>query len=153
MSRLVWIYGVGMLAFASLTSVLALFLGARFGVNAKTIGPFFLYVGGLSVVMRTVFLGPIVDRIGETWAMRSRERLLLIVGLLLYPAGLVDPAILALIMPLVPIGTALLFPVHHGPDDAGRRPGGDRHGDGRGADLRRRVPRGGAAHGDGGVRG
>ena len=58
--------------------------GARFGIGATTIGPFFLYIGGLSVVMRTVFLGPIVDRIGETWAMRFGA-MLLIVGLLLYP--------------------------------------------------------------------
>lgn len=107
-SRLIWIYSVGMLAFASLTSVLALFLGARFNVNAMTIGPYFLYIGGLSVVMRTIFLGPIVDRIGETWAMRIGA-MLLIVGLLLYPVAS-SILILALIMPLVPIGTALLFP-------------------------------------------
>ena len=107
-SRLIWIYSVGMLAFASLTSVLALFLGARFSVNAMTIGPWFLYIGGLSVVMRTIFLGPIVDRIGETWAMRMGA-MLLIIGLLLYPLAS-SIAMLALIMPLVPIGTALLFP-------------------------------------------
>ena len=107
-SRLVWIYSVGMLAFASLTSVLALFLGARFNVNAMTIGPWFLYIGGLSVVMRTIFLGPIVDRIGETWAMRSGA-MLLIIGLLLYPIAS-SIGLLVLIMPMVPIGTALLFP-------------------------------------------
>jgi MFS family permease len=107
-SRLTWIYGVGMLAFASLTSVLALYLGARFQVNATTIGPWFLYIGGLSVVMRTIFLGPIVDRIGETWAMRLGA-MLLVIGLLLYPLAS-SIAMLALIMPLVPIGTALLFP-------------------------------------------
>jgi len=102
-SRLIWIYSVGMLAFASLTSVLALFLGARFRVNAMTIGPWFLYIGGLSVVMRTIFLGPIVDRIGETWAMRIGA-MLLVIGLLLYPLAS-SIAMLALIMPLVPIGT------------------------------------------------
>ncbi len=107
-SRLIWIYSVGMLAFASLTSVLALFLGARFNINAVTIGPFFLYIGGLSVVMRTIFLGPIVDRIGETWAMRAGA-MLLIVGLLLYTISSSMPVLLA-IMPVVPIGTALLFP-------------------------------------------
>jgi fucose permease len=105
---LIWIYSVGMLAFASLTSVLALFLGARFNVNATTIGPFFLYIGGLSVVMRTIFLGPIVERIGETWAMRVGATLL-VIGLLLYPLAS-SILVLALIMPLVPIGTALLFP-------------------------------------------
>jgi MFS family permease len=107
-SRLIWIYCVGMLAFTSLTSVLALFLGAQFNITAMTIGPFFFYIGGLSVVMRTIFLGPIVDRIGETWAMRVGA-MLLIIGLLLYPLAS-SIVILALIMPIVPIGTALLFP-------------------------------------------
>ena len=65
MARLVWIYAVGMLAFTCLTSVLPLFLGAEYGVTEKTIGYFFLYVGALSLVMRSVFLGPIVTRIGE----------------------------------------------------------------------------------------
>jgi multidrug resistance protein len=107
-SRLLWIYGVGMLAFASMTSVLALYLGAEFGIDEKTIGYVFLYVGLLSFVMRSVLLGPIVDRIGETWAMRIGT-VLLIIGLALYPV----PRhfwTLALVIPLVPIGTALLFP-------------------------------------------
>ncbi len=106
--RLVWIYAVGMLAFSSLTSVLALYLGAVFGITATTIGPFFLYIGGLSVVMRSLLLGPIVDRTGETWAMRLGT-LTLIVGLLLYPLAPNVPVLL-LVMPFVPIGTALLFP-------------------------------------------
>jgi len=107
-ARLVWIYAVGMLGFTCLTSVLPLFLGAEFGVTEKTIGYFFLYVGALSLVMRSIFLGPIVDRIGEAWAMRMGAASL-IVGLLLYPAAssLIG---LALIMPFVPVGTALLFP-------------------------------------------
>jgi MFS family permease len=107
-ARLVWIYAVGMLGFTCLTSVLPLFLGAEFGVTEKTIGYFFLYVGALSLIMRSIFLGPIVDRIGEAWAMRLGAASL-IIGLLLYPAvsSLVG---LALIMPFVPIGTALLFP-------------------------------------------
>lgn len=107
-SRFLWIYAVGMLAFASMTSVMALFLGAKFGLDEKTIGYVFLYVGVLSFVMRSVLLGPIVDRIGEGWAMRIGT-LVLIVGLLMYP---VPPSLglLALVIPLVPIGTALLFP-------------------------------------------
>jgi MFS family permease len=91
--RMIWIYGVGMLAF---------------GVTATSIGPYFLYVGGLSVVLRSLLLGPIVDRIGETWAMRTGA-LALVVGLLLYPLASSIPILLC-IMPLVPIGTALLFP-------------------------------------------
>jgi MFS family permease len=107
-SQLLWIYAVGMLAFSALTSVLALYLGAEFGITEKTIGYVFLYIGGLSVVMRLALLGPIVDRIGETWAMRIGT-MALVVGLLLYPLAR-QLWTLALIMPLVPIGTALLFP-------------------------------------------
>ena len=107
-ARLVWIYAVGMLAFTCLTSVLPLFLGAEYGVTEKTIGYFFLYVGALSLVMRSIFLGPIVDRIGEAWAMRIGCACL-ILGLLLYPA-MSSLWGLALIIPFVPVGTALLFP-------------------------------------------
>lgn len=106
--RLLWIYGVGMLAFASMTSVLALYLGAEFGINETTIGYIFLYVGVLSFVMRSLLLGPIVDRIGETWAMRIGT-VLLVLGLALYPIPR-SLWTLALVIPLVPIGTALLFP-------------------------------------------
>jgi MFS family permease len=106
--RLLWIYGVGMLAFASMTSVLALYLGAEFGIDETTIGYIFLYVGVLSFVMRSLLLGPIVDRIGEAWAMRIGT-VLLVVGLVLYPRPR-DLWTLALVIPLVPIGTALLFP-------------------------------------------
>jgi len=107
-SRLVWIYGVGMLAFSALTGVLALYLGAEFGINERTIGYVFLYHGGLSVVMRSLLLGPIVDRIGERWAMRLGT-FAMIAGLVLYPQPRSLWA-LALVMPLMPIGTALLFP-------------------------------------------
>jgi MFS family permease len=107
-ARLIWIYGVGMLAFASMTSVLALYLGAQFGLDETTIGYVFLYVGVLSFVMRSLLLGPIVDRIGETWAMRIGT-MLLVLGLALYPVPR-DLWILAVVIPLVPIGTALLFP-------------------------------------------
>lgn len=106
--RLIWVYGVGMLAFSLLTSILALWLGARFGVNEKTIGYFFVYNGLLSLVLRSLILGPVVDRVGETWAMRLGA-VILGVGLLLYPLA---PTVwtLAIIIPCVPIGTALLFP-------------------------------------------
>ncbi len=107
-SRLILIYAIGMLAFSALTSVLALFLGARFNVTARNVGYFFFYVGGLSVVIRTLLLGAIVDRIGETWAMRAGT-LTMVVGFLLYPAAPSIPWLVAII-PLVPLGTALLFP-------------------------------------------
>ncbi|HPF61662.1 MAG: MFS transporter [Gemmatimonadales bacterium] len=107
-ARLTWIYGVGMLAFSLLTSVLALWLEARFEVTAATIGYFFVYTGLLSLVMRSLLLGPAIERLGEVGAMRLGT-VLLAIGLLLYPAA---PTVwvLAAIIPLVPIGTALLFP-------------------------------------------
>ncbi len=108
LSRLLWIYGIGMVAFASNTSVIALYLGAEFGVDERTIGPIFTYIGVLSFVMRSALLGPIVDRLGELWTMRLGT-MVLAVGLWLYPL----PGSLwafAAVIPLVPIGTALLFP-------------------------------------------
>jgi multidrug resistance protein len=104
----IWIYAVGMLALTCLTSVLALFLKDEFGVTARTIGFFFAYVGVLSVVIRAVVLGPVVKRFGELRTMRLGTATL-IAGLLLYPAvtGIWQ---LALVIPLVPLGTALLFP-------------------------------------------
>jgi MFS family permease len=108
LSRLLWIYGIGMLAFASLTSVLALYLGAEFALNERTIGPIFTYIGILSFVMRSALLGPIVDRLGELWTVRLGT-VMLTAGLWLYPL----PESLwafAAVIPLVPIGTALLFP-------------------------------------------
>ena len=107
-ARFLWIYAVGMLAFSSMTSVMALYLGATFGLDERTIGYVFLYVGVLSFTMRSLLLGPIVDRIGESWAMRIGT-LLLIAGLFLYPLPK-SIGFLALVIPLVPIGTALLFP-------------------------------------------
>lgn len=107
-ARLIWIYGTGMLAFSLLTSILALWLDARFGVTEQNIGYFFVYNGLLSLVLRSLLLGPVVDRIGETRAMRLGA-MILAIGLMLYT---VAPSIwvLAAIIPLVPIGTALLFP-------------------------------------------
>jgi MFS family permease len=106
--RLILIYAVGMLAFSSLSSILALYLRAEFGITEKTIGYVFLYVGIFSVLMRSALIGPIVDRIGEHWSIRAGAGIL-VLGLLAYPAA---PTLwsLAFIVPLVPIGTSLLFP-------------------------------------------
>jgi MFS family permease len=107
-SRLIWVYGIGMVAFSAMTSVLSLYLQAEFRLTEKTIGPIFAYVGVLSLVMRSLLLGPIVDRLGERWTMLLGT-LLLAAGLLLYPIPRTLWA-LAVVIPLVPIGTALLFP-------------------------------------------
>ena len=108
-SRLIWIYGAGMLAFASLNAVLPLFLADEFGVNERTFGYFLTYFGLLSLVLRVVLLGPIVDRFGERATIRI-GCLALIAGFLLYPVAGNLWLLAILVMPLVPIGTALLFP-------------------------------------------
>jgi multidrug resistance protein len=108
LARLLWIYGIGMLAFSAMTSILALYLGAEFGLDETTIGPIFTYIGILSFLMRSLLLGPIVDRLGEPWTMRVGT-VLLVLGLVLYPLPQ-SLWTLALVIPLVPVGTALLFP-------------------------------------------
>ncbi|MFQ6046785.1 MAG: MFS transporter [Gemmatimonadales bacterium] len=107
-ARLVWIYAVGMLGFMSMTAVLALYLQDAFGITETSIGPFFVYVGVLGIVMRAIVLGRLVDWLGETKVMRLGAALLAL-GLFTipFPGGLLY---LAVVIGLVPIGTACLFP-------------------------------------------
>jgi MFS family permease len=107
-ARLIWIYAVGMMAFMGMNAVLALFLQARFGITEKSFGLIYAFVGSISLVMRSLLLGPAVRRFGENGVMRM--------GLLALTAGYALQALAptmivfgAAIM-LVPIGTALLFP-------------------------------------------
>jgi len=106
--RFIWIYASGMLGFTALTSVLALFMRAEFGVTEENIGYVFLYVASLSLIMRSLLLGPIVQKIGEIGAVRLGT-ILLMLGLFGYPLAH-SWWIMAPVMALVPIGTALLFP-------------------------------------------
>jgi sugar phosphate permease len=105
---LIWIYAIGMLGFMSMTGVLALYLERAFGVTEKTIGLFFMYTGALGVVMRAVILGRVIDALGEVRVMRLGA-LSLAAGLALTPLPPSIP-LLAVVIALVPIGTALLFP-------------------------------------------
>jgi len=107
-SRFVLIYGAGMLGFTAMTAVQSLYLVDAFGMTAETIGYVFMYLGMLSLVMRSLLLGPIITRVGEAGAMRIGTAALTL-GLLLYPAA-DSLLVLALIIPLMPVGTALLFP-------------------------------------------
>lgn len=106
--RFVWVYGIGMLAFSTLTSLVALFLKEEHAVTEATIGYFFTYIGILNILMRLLLLGPVVTRVGEPRAMRIGAATL-ILGLLAYPVAR-NLWQLVLVIPLVPIGTALLFP-------------------------------------------
>jgi multidrug resistance protein len=104
----VLIYAFGMMAFMAMNGVLALFLERKFGINEKTIGWFFVYVGGISLVMRTVVLGPAVRRFGEVRVLRAGA-LSMALSLAAIPLAPSIPA-LALAVLLMPVGTALLFP-------------------------------------------
>ncbi len=105
---LVWIYSFGMMAFMAMNGVLALYLERAFGVTEATIGWFYTYVGGVSLLMRTLILGPAVRRLGEVGTLR--------LGLLSIATGLAAVALaanlwqLAVAAAFIPIGTALLFP-------------------------------------------
>jgi MFS family permease len=106
--RLIWIYAVGMLGFMSMTAVMPLYLESAFGVTERTIGPFFVYIGFLSILMRAVVLGKAVDRFGETRVMRAGA-VSLAIGLFAIPL----PSFVigtALVISFVPVGTAMLFP-------------------------------------------
>ena len=83
-SRLIWIYAGGMLGFMSMTAVLALYLASDFGVTEESIFIFFVYLGGIGVIMRAVLLGKLVDWLGEVRLMRVGA-LLLALGLCAIP--------------------------------------------------------------------
>lgn len=107
-SRLILIYALAIGAFQGTTAILALFLADRFGVTENTIGYFFMYIGVLSVVVRALILGRLVDTVGEPRLSR--------VGLLLLAGGLIglsfspNLALLAVSVGMLPLGTAFTFP-------------------------------------------
>jgi multidrug resistance protein len=107
-SRLIWIYAITMGAFQGMNTILALFLGAKFGVNETTIGWFFTYVGVISIFARALVLGRMVDWLGEVRLSR--------IGMVMLALGLgtmpLAPSIpwLAVSVALIPLGTAFTFP-------------------------------------------
>ena len=106
--RMIWIYTAGMMAFMAMNGVLALFLNRRFGVTAGTIGYYYLYIGGIGLLMRGGVLGRLVDRLGDVRVLRLGA-LSIALGQAFVPFARNLPALVAL-MALVPIGTAMLFP-------------------------------------------
>jgi len=107
-SSLIWIYAAGMMAFMAMNGILALYLGRRFGIDEKTIGWFYTYVGGVSLIMRSLMLGPAVRRFGEVRLLRIGA-LTIAVGMVTLPLA-ASIAQLAVAAAFVPIGTAFLFP-------------------------------------------
>jgi len=107
-SKLTLIYALGMFGQSALSAVLALYLNATFKVTEETIGYFFVYQGVFSIVLRSALVGPMVDRLGERKAMLLGATSL-ILGFAAFPLA-PNLWMLALVIPLMPIGTALLFP-------------------------------------------
>jgi MFS family permease len=108
--RLIWIYAIAIGAFQGATSILALFLGAKHGVDEKSIALFFVYIGSLSVIARAVILGKAVDVFGEPRLSRIGTALLTI-GLAVLPfVPSRSWALLALVVAFLPLGTAFTFP-------------------------------------------
>jgi len=107
-ARLIWIYLVGMMAFMSVNAVLALFLNERFGMTGDNVGYVYTYVGTVSLVMRAILLGPSVSRFGERGVMRLGLTSLA-AGFALLPFA-TSISGLAVVIVLIPVGTALLFP-------------------------------------------
>ena len=106
--KMIWIYAGGMMAFMAVNGILALYLAERFGITKRNIGLFYVYFGLIGVLMRAMLLGPAVTRWGEVRVLQLGALSLLLGQLLLpLPSSLL---VLALVIPLVPIGTAMLFP-------------------------------------------
>ena len=107
-SRLILIYAIAIGSFQGVISILALFLNARFQVDEKSIGYFFMYIGSISVLARVILLGRAVDHFGEARLSRIGT-VVLSAGLLAIPLARNLP-MLALAVALLPIGTAFTFP-------------------------------------------
>ncbi len=107
-SRLIWIYAIAMTAFHGMNAILALFLGAEFGIDETSIGWVYVYIGVLSVLTRAVFLGPLVDRYREPKLSRYGG-VFLMLGMAAIPFT-TNLFALALALFLIPLGTAFTFP-------------------------------------------
>ena len=107
-SRLVLIYALGMLSFIGFTAIITLYLDQDFGIDEFRIGYVFVYVSGLSVLMRSLLLGPIVGRLGERRTMRVGA-LSLLIGFLTAPFAS-DFWLLMGLLAFIPIGMSLMFP-------------------------------------------
>ena len=107
-SRLVWIYAVAIGAFYGTAQTAPLLLAERFGITERNVGYFIMYLGGMGVVVRSLVLGPAVDRLGEARLSRLG---IVVLALGLAATGLARSYVLLGIgFTLMPFGTAFLFP-------------------------------------------
>jgi MFS family permease len=107
-SRLIWIYAVAIGAFYGTGQTAPLLLARRFAITERNVGFFIMYLGGMGVLIRSLVLGPAVDRLGEARLSRLGV-VLLAIGLA--ATGLASNfPVLALGFTCMPFGTAFLFP-------------------------------------------
>jgi multidrug resistance protein len=107
-SRLIWIYTVAIGAFYGTIQIVPLLLLDRFGVTEHNVWYFITLLGGMGVVVRSLLLGPMVDRLGE--ARLSRVGLVVLAGGLGLTGIAQDWPTLLLGFVLMPVGTAFIFP-------------------------------------------
>jgi multidrug resistance protein len=106
--RLIWIYTIAIGAFYGTIQTVPLLLSSRFSVTESNIGYFIMYLGGMGVLVRSLLLGRMVDRLGE--ARLSR------IGIVILALGLASTGLatgyplLAAGFTLMPVGTAFIFP-------------------------------------------
>jgi MFS family permease len=119
--RVIWIYVVGMLALNVVIGVLALYLFNTYGITEKTIGYIFPIFGIVGVVMRAPppfgfgVVGWANHKFGEVRTMQiGTAALALGLALMPLPGALLAKAValpaFLVLLTLVPVGTALLFP-------------------------------------------
>jgi MFS family permease len=117
-ARLIWMYSVGIGSFYGVNALIILYLSRHFDVTENSIGFFFMYMGGLSIIFRLFILGRAVDNFGEVRTARLGA-MSLGFGLALIPlTGFMKLTSLphfswlpfAIVIALVPLGAALNFP-------------------------------------------
>lgn len=108
LSLLLSVYFLCISSFAAMTSVLALYAERAFGMDATDMGWVFTASGGVTVLVRGVLLGPLVDWLGEPRAVRGGATCLAL-SLLLIPL-IPSEWWLALVIVLYAVGAGTLFP-------------------------------------------
>jgi len=107
-SRLIWVYAIGVGAFYGTAPTMPLLFDQRFGITARTVGYLVMYVGAMGFLVRVVLLGRVVQRLGESAVTRW--------GIVSLAAGLAVLSVansfplLFVSLTLMPLGIALLFP-------------------------------------------
>ncbi|MFK7742993.1 MAG: MFS transporter [Planctomycetota bacterium] len=107
-TRIVLIYAIAIGSAHGINPMLAPYLNDRFHVREEHIGYLFMYIGSLSVFVRVLLLGRVVDRFGEVRTSRFGIVSLAIgLGTLPFASSLGG---LALAVAFLPLGMALTFP-------------------------------------------